>query len=42
LQQEVTFVLSGTTEWQLVCRRTASDDDAPCAALLSSFAIASR
>lgn len=42
LQQEVTFVLSGRTEWQLVCRRTAADPDAPCATLLSSFAIASR
>ena len=42
LQQEVTFVLSGSTEWQLVCRRTAADPDTPCSTLLSSFAIASR
>lgn len=39
LIQQVTFVLRGTTEWLLVCRRAASDPDEPCAALLSSFTL---
>ncbi len=39
LAQQVTFVLRGTTEWLLVCRRAASDPDEPCATLLSSFAL---
>lgn len=39
LTQQVTFVLRGTTEWLLVCRRAAADPDGPCAALLSSFAL---
>ena len=40
VQQQVTFVLRGATEWLLVCRRAAADPDAPCAALLSSFTLA--
>lgn len=37
LVQQVTFVLRGTTEWLLVCRRAAGDPDEPCARLLASF-----
>lgn len=37
LVQQVTFVLRGTTEWLLVCRRAATDGDEPCARLLASF-----
>lgn len=40
LIQQVTFVLRGTTEWLLVCRRATADPDAPCAKLLSSFTLA--
>lgn len=39
LTQQVTFVLRGTTEWLLVCRRAATDPDRPCARLLSSFTL---
>ena len=42
LSQQVTFVLRGTTEWLLVCRRAATDPDEPCAHLLSSFTLKAR
>lgn len=37
--QEITFVLRGRQEHQLLCRRLANGDDAPCKGLLSSFAL---
>lgn len=39
LSQQVTFVLRGTMEWLLVCRRASTDPDEPCAQLLSSFTL---
>lgn len=36
---EYTFVLEGRREYQLLCRRPSSASDAPCALLLSSFAV---
>ena len=35
--EEITFVLHGQREYQLLCRRAAGGDDAPCAELLRSF-----
>ena len=37
--EEITFVLDGQREYQLLCRRAASGDDAPCAELLRSFTL---
>ena len=37
---QYTFVLRGMREYQLLCRRSSSDDDANCRLLLSSFRIA--
>jgi hypothetical protein len=37
--QEITFVLRGRQEHQLLCRRLASGDDAPCEGLLASFVL---
>jgi len=37
--QEITFVLDGRQEHQLLCRRLASADDGFCRALLESFAL---
>ena len=34
---EITFALDGRREYQLLCRRTAGGDDAPCVELLRSF-----
>lgn len=42
LEQQVTFVLRDSTEWQLVCRRATADPDDHCARLLSTFTLASR
>ncbi len=38
--EQITFALDDRREFQLLCRRTASDDDAPCAELLRSFRVA--
>jgi len=35
--EEITFALDGRREYQLLCRRTANGDDAPCVELLRSF-----
>ena len=37
--EEITFALDGRREYQLLCRRAAGGDDAPCAELLRSFRI---
>jgi hypothetical protein len=37
--QEITFVLRGRQEHQLLCRRLASGDDRACKGLLSTFAL---
>ena len=37
--QEITFVLRGRSEYELVCRRSAGGDGAPCRRLLASFRI---
>jgi hypothetical protein len=37
--EEITFVLNGQREYELLCRRAAGADDAPCARLLASFAL---
>ena len=37
--EEITFVLDHRSEYQLLCRRTASGDDASCAELLRSFRV---
>ena len=37
---QYTFVLRGMREYQLLCRRSSSDDDTNCRLLLSSFKIA--
>jgi hypothetical protein len=34
---EITFALDGRREYQLLCRRAAGGDDAPCVELLRSF-----
>jgi hypothetical protein len=39
--QEITFVLRDRQEHQLLCRRMANGDDAPCEGLLSSFVLSS-
>jgi hypothetical protein len=39
--QEIAFVLSGDREYELLCRRLASEPDAPCRELFQSFAFAS-
>jgi hypothetical protein len=38
--QEITFVLDGRREYQLLCRRKADGDDAACKTLVRSFALA--
>ena len=35
--EEITFVLNGRHEYQLLCRRAADGDDAPCVELRQSF-----
>jgi hypothetical protein len=35
--EELTFVLRGKTNYQLLCRRDENGDDAPCGRLVSSF-----
>jgi hypothetical protein len=35
--EQLTFVLHGRREYQLLCRRSENGDDAPCAELLRSF-----
>ena len=35
--EQITFVLHEQREYQLLCRRAAGGDDAPCAELLRSF-----
>ena len=35
--ERLTFVLQDRREYQLLCRRSAAGDDAPCAELLRSF-----
>jgi hypothetical protein len=35
--EQITFVLRDRREYELLCRRTAGGDDAPCARLLASF-----
>jgi hypothetical protein len=35
--EEITFALEGLREFQLLCRRAASGDDAPCVELVQSF-----
>jgi hypothetical protein len=35
--EKITFVWQDRREYQLLCRRTASGDDAPCAELVRSF-----
>ena len=37
--QQMTFVLDGSREFQLICRRSAGDDDTPCVQLLATFAV---
>jgi len=37
---EVTFVLSGRREFQLLCRRRSDGDDGPCRQLVRSFRLA--
>ena len=37
--QEITFLLTGLKEHQLLCRRAATGNDAPCRGLLSSFVL---
>jgi hypothetical protein len=38
--QQITFVLQGRSEHQLLCRRLETGDDEPCRGLLASFALA--
>ena len=38
--EEITFVLNGRREYELLCRRSAGADDTACARLLASFAVA--
>jgi hypothetical protein len=38
--QQITFVLRGRSEHQLLCRRLETGDDEPCRGLLSSFVLA--
>jgi hypothetical protein len=35
--EELTFVLRGKTNYQLLCRRDEKGDDAPCRRLVTSF-----
>jgi len=37
--QEITFVLEGDNEFQLLCRRDANASNDPCAQLVSTFAL---
>jgi hypothetical protein len=37
--EEITFALDERREYQLLCRRAAGGDDAPCAELLRSFSV---
>ena len=37
--EEITFLLHGRREYELLCRRAAGADDEPCAELLRSFAL---
>lgn len=37
--EEITFALDDRREYQLLCRRAAGGDDAPCAELLRSFRV---
>jgi hypothetical protein len=37
--QEIAFVLDGSDEFQLLCRRPSSATDAPCAQLFASFSL---
>jgi hypothetical protein len=37
--QQITFVLRGRQEHQLLCRRPASGDDGACRGLLASFVL---
>lgn len=37
--EEITFVLNGRREFQLLCRRPAGADDGPCRELVDSFRI---
>lgn len=37
--EEITFVLRGRREYELLCRRPAGADGAPCAELLRSFTL---
>jgi hypothetical protein len=37
--QELTFVLDGSREYELICRRAGTDDEAPCGALRETFTI---
>jgi hypothetical protein len=39
--EQITFVLEDRREYQLLCRRPADADDAPCAELLRSFRLQS-
>lgn len=36
---QITFVLDGRREYELLCRRPAGADDGPCVELLRSFAL---
>jgi hypothetical protein len=36
---QITFVLDGRREYELLCRRPAGADDGPCVELLESFAV---
>ena len=38
-QQEMTFVLDGSREFELICRRPAAGDDTPCRRLTTTFAL---
>jgi hypothetical protein len=37
--EQITFVLRGKLNYQLLCRRDEGDDDGPCALLVRSFAL---
>jgi hypothetical protein len=37
--QQLTFVLRGKVEYQLYCRRSASESNSPCELLVSSFTL---
>jgi hypothetical protein len=40
-QQQITYVLDGSREYELICRLAAGADEAPCAQLLTTFAVGS-